>query len=357
MRRVLAVLLMLAVAAIAGYVWVALARPYGNFPSEGVFVTVPHGASQRTVSHILKRQGVIRSAVVFEAYCRWRAARTLKAGDYFFDHAVTAREVYGALANGRVYIKTVSVPEGYTMAGVAALLEQQGLVPRALFLSAAQDTSLIGDLAPGAHSLEGFLFPATYPFPRHPLPQDVVAAMTRRFRETWARLTMQTGTGGRSVEEVVTLASLVEKETPLPEERALVAAVFVNRLRLGRPLQCDPTVRYALELEGRADASLTLHDLRLDSPYNTYRHTGLPPGPIANPGEEALRAALEPAQSRYLYFVANTQGGHFFSRTLAEHNRNVRRYRQLQAEANGAKAGLTQPACGPQKRPHGIEAR
>jgi len=352
MRRVLAILLILAASATVAYFWMVFTRPYKNFPSAGVFVTVPRGASQRAVARILKSQGVIRSAVVFEAYCRWRAGRSLKAGDYFFDHAVTPREVYDALANGRVYIKTVSIPEGYTMAEIAALLEQQGIIPRAAFLSAGQDTSLIADLAPQARNLEGFLFPATYPFPRHPSPQDVAAAMTRRFRETWARLTTQTGTGGRSVEEVVTMASLVEKETPLAEERPLVAAVFLNRLRLGRPLQCDPTVRYALQLEGRANGSLTLHDLRLDSPYNTYRHTGLPPGPIANPGEEALRAALEPAQSHYLYFVANTQGGHFFSRTLAEHNQNVKRYRQLQAEANGAKAcpPRPQPARDPQKR-------
>ena len=357
MRRFPALLLILAAVAVAGYVWLAITRPYGNFPSEGVFVSVPRGASQRTVSRILKSQGIIRNAVVFEAYCRWRAGRSLKAGDYLFDHPVTPREVYDALANGRVYIKSVNVPEGYSMFEIAALLEQQGILPRAAFLSAAQDPSLLADIAPQAHSLEGFLFPATYPFPRHPSSQDVVAAMTRRFRETWTRLTMQAGTGGRTVQDVVILASLVEKETPLPEERPLVAAVFLNRLRLGRPLQCDPTVRYALQLEGRPDTTLTLHDLQFDSPYNTYRHAGLPPGPIANPGEEALRAALAPAQSPYLYFVANMQGGHFFSRTFAEHTRNVKRYRRLQAEANGAKAGPALPAPSPQKRKRRIEAK
>jgi UPF0755 protein len=352
-------ILLLAGAGGAAYGWVALARPYKDFPNEGVFVSVPRGASRRTVSRILERQGVIRSSLVFELYCRRHPRRTLIAGDYFFDHAVTAREVFDLLANGRVYVKNVTVPEGYTMMEIAALLEHERLVSREAFLAAAQDTSLIGDLAPRARNLEGFLFPATYPFPRHPAPQDVVAAMVRRFRDTWMRLSAETGADGRSVEEVTTLASLIEKETPQPEEKPLVAAVFLNRLRFHRPLQCDPTILYALELAGRNGGPLTTRDLRLDSPYNTYRHTGLPPGPIASPGEASLRAALSPAKSDYLYFVANLQGGHFFSRTLAEHNRNVRRYRQLLAQANGTEEDLGQqpPPPAHRKRQHRKGAR
>lgn len=356
-RTVLVTLLILLVAAggTAAYVWLALAWPYRDYPSDGVFVTVPHGASPRMAGRILAREGVLRSAAAFELYCRWTLRKNggrgvLKAGDYFFDHAVTAREVFDTLANGRVYVKSVTVPEGSTMADIAALLENERVVPRETFLAAAQDASLVSDDAPKARNLEGFLFPATYPFPRHPAAQDVVAAMVRRFHDTWAQLPAETGPGGRSLEEVVTLASLVERETPQPEERPLVAAVFLNRLRLRRPLQCDPTVVYALKLAGRGNGKLTRNDLRFESPYNTYRHTGLPPGPIANPGEASLRAALEPAKSDYLYFVANTQGGHFFSRTLAEHNRNVRRYRRLLAQAAANKEGPSQarPAAQPQ---------
>jgi len=346
---VIVLILLLAGAGGAAYGWVALARPYKNFPNEGVFVTVPHGASRRMVSRILERQGVIRSSLVFELYCRRHPRRTLIAGDYFFDHAVAARDVFDTLANGRVYVKNVTVPEGYTMVEIAALLEREKLVSHEAFLTAAQDTSLISDLAPRARNLEGFLFPATYPFPRHPAPQDAVAAMVRRFRDMWTRLSAETGTDGRSVQDVITLASLIEKETPQPEEKPLVAAVFLNRLRFHRPLQCDPTVLYALELAGRSGGPLTTKDLQLDSPYNTYRHTGLPPGPIASPGEASLRAALTPAKSDYLYFVANMQGGHFFSRTLAGHNRNVRRYRQLLARANGMEED---PAQQPPPRPH-----
>jgi UPF0755 protein len=358
-RTVLVALLILLAAAggTAAYTWVALARPYKNFPNEGLFVTLPYGASPRLAGRILAREGVIRSAIAFEWYCRWTRRRNggrgvLKAGDYFFDHAVTAREVFDTLANGRVYVKSVTVPEGSTVSDIAALLEREGLIPREAFLAAAQDSSLVGDIAPKARNLEGFLFPATYPFPRHPTAQDVVAAMVRRFRDTWAQIGAETGPGARSPEEVVTLASLVERETPQAEERPLVAAVFLNRLRLKRPLQCDPTVVYALKLEGRGNGPLTIKDLRFESPYNTYRHTGLPPGPIANPGEASLRAALKPAKSDYLYFVANTQGGHFFSRTLAEHNRNVRRYRRLLAQAAANKEGPSQTRPAPQPRTH-----
>jgi len=355
---VTALLLLAAGAGGAVYVWVSMARPYKNFPSEGVFVTVPHGASRRMVSRILKHEGVIRSALVFELYCRRHPRRTLVAGDYFFDRAVTGREVFDTLANGRVYVKSVTIPEGYTMAEIAALLEREGLVSHEEFFAAAQDTSLVSDLAPRARNLEGFLFPATYPFAHHTAPQDAVAAMVRQFREVWTRLSAETGTSGRSVEEVVTLASLIEKETPQAEERPLVAAVFLNRLQYRRPLQCDPTVLYALQLAGRSGGPLTTRDLQFDSPYNTYLHTGLPPGPIANPGEASLRAAAAPAKSDFLYFVANTQGGHFFSRTLAEHNRNVRRYRQLLAQANGTEERDPEPPSPPpRKRRHRKGAR
>lgn len=324
-------LLLVGAGGAAAYLWLAWTQPYKNFPAEGVFLTVPHGASCRAIARILKDNGVIRSELAFRLYCRRHRRQTLQAGEYFFDHAVTGRDVFDTLAGGRVYVKSVTIPEGYTMFDIAALLDKEGVLSRDTFLAFARDASQIQDLAPGARTLEGFLFPATYQFPHRPAPQDVTAAMVRKFREAWAQLNANAALNGRSLGEIVTLASLVERETPKADERPLVAAVFTNRLRLGRGLQCDPTVIYALQLVGRYNGTLTSADLRFDSAYNTYRYRGLPPGPIGNPGIESLRAALAPANVDYLYFVANTQGGHFFSKTLEEHNRNVRRYHRLLA--------------------------
>lgn len=358
MRKLLiSVLLLVLVAAGGGaaYLWLAWTQPYKNFPSEGVFVTVPHGASCRAIARILKDNGVIPSELAFRLYCRRHRRQTLQAGEYFFDHAAAGREVFDMLASGRVYEKSVTIPEGYTMFDIAALLDKEGVLSREMFLAVARDASQIHDLAPEARSLEGFLFPATYQFPHRPAPQDVTAAMVRKFREAWTELGSGASLGGRRVGEIVTLASLVERETPKADERPLVAAVFANRLRLGRGLQCDPTVIYALELVGRYNGTLTSADLRFDSAYNTYRYRGLPPGPIANPGVGALRAALEPANVDYLYFVANTQGGHFFSKTLEEHNRNVRRYHRLLA-LNGKEEPEEEeqppPPPAPKKRHH-----
>lgn len=332
MRRVVW-LALLAFLLLGAWVAAALYLPFQGFPREGVFVNVPRGASRRAIARLLAENGVVRSRIAFEALCRWHSRRTLQAGEYFFDHPVTASEVFGTLAVGRVFEKAVTVPEGSTMFGIADLLEREGFLRREAFLEAAHDPTLIRDLASGAKSLEGFLFPATYKFPRHPAPQDVVNAMVRRFRETWQAVSA----GVReptdfSVAEVVTLASLVERETPEADERPIIAGVFLNRLRLRRPLQCDPTVIYALERAGRYNGSLDSGDLNFDSPYNTYRRPGLPPGPIANPGEASLRAALGPPRVEYLYFVANAQGGHFFSKTLKEHNHNVARYHRLLAQ-------------------------
>jgi UPF0755 protein len=222
------------------------------------------------------------------------------------------------------------------MFDIADLVAQQGFTTRDDFLAAAGDPTLVRDLAPHARSLEGFLFPATYEFPRHPSGQDMTAAMVKRFRQEWAGIIGSQSPSDRAVsatlEQSLTLASLVERETPKPEERPLVAGVFTNRLRQHVPLQCDPTVVYSMELAGNYSGTLEAANLRFDSPYNTYLHTGLPPGPIANPGDASLRAALDPQQTDYLYFVANTEGGHFFSKTLAEHNRNVNLYRQRLAE-------------------------
>jgi UPF0755 protein len=346
MRRAFLFLLILLILA-AGYLSVAVLQPYQGFASDGVYVDVPRGASQRTISRLLAENGVVRSRIAFELLCRLRKRRTMQAGEYFFDRPVTALAVYDAIANGRVFVKEFVIPEGFTMFDIADLAASEGFLTRDEFLYAARDPSPILDLAPGAPSLEGFLFPATYEFPRHMTGRDMTSAMVRKFRQEWQTLPFPESPPHRSVQKIVTLASLVERETPRPEERPHVAGVFENRLRIGQPLQCDPTVVYALTLAGAYSGKLDGGDLHFDSPYNTYRNRGLPPGPIANPGEAALRAALDPPATDDLYFVANTEGGHFFSKTLEEHNHNVARYRRLLEELQNPSAGGLTPAPAP----------
>lgn len=358
MKIVLRLLIVgLLIAAVAGaWVWVSLLQPYKNFPVEGVFVTVPRGASCRTVGIILEKNGVVRSALAFKLYCRRHPKRGLQAGEYFFDRELAGRDVFWLLANGRIFEKQFTVREGETIYEIARELEAGKFMLADEFLKAANDPGQVHGIAPQASSLEGFLYPATYRLPRHPAPSDLTASMTGRFKEVWTQIAaakgyspQEGGPAGTPALSAVTLASLVERETPQAEERPLVAGVFENRLRKRMALQCDPTVIYALQREGSYNGKLTLADLRVDSPYNTYRNPGLPPGPIGNPGEASLRAALAPAETKFLYFVANTQGGHFFSATLAEHNRNVQRYHRLMAGLPADPEPL--PAAAPKKHP------
>jgi len=340
LKKVLLVLLLLVLAAAgaAGWLWYCVTQPYQGFAAEGVFVTIPHGASSRGVARILESTGVVRSATAFEIYARRHPRRSLEAGEYLFDRAVSGREVFWKLAKGEVYEIPFTVREGETLYDIAHDLEAGHLLSGDDFIKAATDPMLVRDIDPHALTLEGYLFPATYQLSRHPIAVELAAAMVKKFKEQWARIAPPSASddktrlsSGYPVASVVTLASLVERETPKREERPLVAGVFENRLRKDMMLQCDPTVIYALEQQGRYNGTLTGADLHVQSPYNTYEHTGLPPGPIGNPGEASLRAALHPAQTDFLYFVANTQGGHFFSATLEEHNKNVTKYRRLLA--------------------------
>jgi UPF0755 protein len=328
----LILLVVLAAGAAAGYVWYSIEKPYGVIPAEGLYVDIPHGASRRAVAHILKKAGVIRNSFAFEFYARRHPKRTLEAGEYLFDHPLAGKEVFWKLANGEVYQQPFTVREGETIFDIARDLEAAKYMAADDFLKAAEDPSEIKDLFPEARTLEGFLFPATYNLPKHAPAEELTGMMVRKFREALANV-LSNGSKGSdppvSIGSMVTLASLVERETPKPEERPLVAGVFTNRLVKNMPLQCDPTVIYALQMDDEYNGTLRLRDLRLNSPYNTYKNRGLPPGPIGNPGEVALRAALHPAQTDYLYFVANTQGGHFFAPTLAEHNKNVAKYHGL----------------------------
>jgi len=333
----LVLLVVLVAGGAAAWAWYSLTQPYQGFPAEGVFVDVPHGASRRAVARLLEHDGVVRSAEAFELYARRHPKRTLQAGEYFFNQPASGRDVFWKIAKGQIFEQPFTVREGETMFDIARNLEAGKFMLADDFLKAANDPTLVQDIAPHAASLEGFLYPATYKLPRHPAPNELASEMVAQFKTAWSHIAKAAPgdksrmPDGRPVTSVVTLASLVERETPRPEERPLVAGVFENRLSKHMLLQCDPTVVYALERAGQYSGKLTLQDLRFDSPYNTYVNRGLPPGPIGNPGEASLRAAFQPAETNYLYFVANTQGGHFFSATLAEHNRNVTKYHRLLA--------------------------
>jgi UPF0755 protein len=348
MRRLgfLALLLIAALGGAAGWVDSQISRPYRGHRPEKVFVDIPHGTSRWGVAAILRKNDVIRSKLAFALFSDWHYRRALQAGEYYFDHPVNSREVFWKVAHGQIFVHTVTIPEGWNMFDIADELERQGVCDRADFLTAAHDTTLIQDLAPQANSLEGFLFPSTYEFSRKATCEQVAKRMVQNFRAVWETLPPAAAPPlGPALDalQAVTLASLVERETPEADERPLVAGVFYNRLRIGNPLQCDPTVQYAMELAGRPEKNVHAVDLKVNSPYNTYEHKGLPPGPIANPGEASLRAARGPTTTDYMYFVADDAGGHAFSRTLAEHNRNVARLRKLLAH-DAAAAAVADPA-------------
>ncbi len=291
-------------------------------------VEVPSGLGPQAIGQRLIDAGIVRDRWTYRMAI-WRSgqARHLQAGDYRFDRPLSAIEVIGKIARGEVDVLPLTFPEGLTIADMARVFEQSGLGSAASFAAAARETSLIRALDADAADLEGYLFPDTYPLSRRADASHVVRVMVERFV---AVLTPEIRDAARarglSVRELVTLASLVEKETAKAEERPVVASVYTNRLRLRMALQCDPTVIYALERDGRFDGNLRRDDLQYDSPYNTYRYPGLPPGPVAAPGLASLRAAAEPATTSYLYFVSRNDGTHAFAETLAEHNRNVEKF-------------------------------
>jgi UPF0755 protein len=271
---------------------------------------------------------VIRDGLTFRV-ALWRSgrARRLQAGEYRFDGPTSALDVIGKIARGEVDTLPITFREGLTIGEMSRVFEEAGLGPAAAFVAAARDPQPIVHLDPRASDLEGYLFPETYMLTRRMGATDLVQAMVDRFIKSLTPDIIDAARArGLSVRQLVTLASIVEKETGNDTERRVVASVYSNRLRIGMALQCDPTVIYALQRAGRFDGNLRRDDLLFDSPYNTYRYPGLPPGPVAAPGLDSLRAAASPAETDYLYFVSRNNGSHAFARTLLEHNRNVREF-------------------------------
>lgn len=296
-------------------------------PSGQKFVLLRPGYSTRRIGNELRNAGVIRSPYAFLIWHYFHRGRSLKAGEYLFDKSADLREVHSRLARGDVYVHTVVVPEGFTIFDIAKAIEESGLGSSQDFLKLAKThTQLIADLDPQARSLEGYLFPATYQFARTQSLQDMIGMMVKQFRQEAAAIGLAPG---MDVHRIVTMASIVEKETAAPEERPMVASVYYNRLSRGIALDADPSIIYGELLDGTYQGALHHADMYVNSPYNTYRHAGLPPGPIANPGRSALEAAMHPAVSEYYYFVSNGNGHHRFAKSLEEHNRNVAALRKL----------------------------
>ena len=322
MRRFF-IFLLLVVLGISGWLGWAVLSPIT--PAAQTFVLLRPGYGTRRIARELKNAGVIRSADAFVLWHSFHRQRSLKAGEYLFDKTADARTIHDRLVRGDIYVHTVVIPEGFNMFDIAQAIEDAGLGKAQDFLLVAKsDTSLISDLAPEAKTLEGFLFPNTYEFTRTMTMHDMAAAMVKQFRQVATQVGLTT-----DVEQTVTMASIVEKETSVAEERPLVASVYYNRLSKKIALQADPSVIYGELLKGTYTGALHHQDMQTDSPYNTYKHPGLPPGPIANPGRTSLEAALHPATSDYYYFVSNGNGHHNFARSLEEHNRNVAKFRKI----------------------------
>jgi UPF0755 protein len=319
---------LIALLAVAAGAWMVF-TPFGA--SAETFIDIAPGSSTTRIAQQLESAGMIRSQFAFDLW-RWVRKGKLKAGEYRFDHPTPLTDVYNRIARGDVYTVSVTVPEGATIFDVATRLEQAGISTRTEFLDQQMRLAeLVADIDPQAKTLEGYLFPDTYRFPRKTTPAQIATTMVRRFRIE------ATGIGLKeNVHQVVTLASLIERESALNSERPLVASVFTNRLAKHMPLMTDPSVIYGLEVKNEWRGKIYQSDLTRDTPYNTYLHAGLPPGPVANPGLPSLRAAMDPARSNYLYFVAagaNPQGKSLFSATIEEHTRNVSGYRRAVKKA------------------------
>jgi UPF0755 protein len=347
-------LILIAILGTAG--WVAWAVLMPVTPSAQTFVMLRPGFSTYRIAAELKGAGIIRSEKAFVLWHYLHHRRSLKAGEYSFEKPANMLDVQRRLRHGDVYVHTVVVPEGFTMFDIAHAIEAAGLGPAQDFLKVAQsDTALIADIAPNARSLEGYLFPDTYDFTRTMTMKQMAGLMVCDFRREAERIGLDRrailvigqpsepkASNGCApsevapgvpddptpIERTVTMASIIEKETAVAEERPMVASVYYNRLNKNIALDADPSIIYAELLSGTYQGALHHADMQFNSPYNTYRHAGLPPGPIGNPGRSALEAAMHPAQSDYYYFVADAQGHHRFARTIEEHNKNVVAYRQ-----------------------------
>lgn len=333
-RRValgLGILLLLALVPVGrmAWSWWKLQRPYQGYEGTEKLVTVPSGTAAGQVLQILEREGVLADAKLARTYLIYfMGDPRIQAGEYRFRGPLTTAEVLNMLVEGRIVTRSVTIIEGLTLEEIADQLARAKFGRREVFLDLMRSPRLIADLDPDAPDLEGYLFPETYSFASATREREVVETLVRTFRKRFESDVRPLITGDRTVRQVVTLASIVEKEAQVPSERPLIAAVYQNRLDRRIGLAADPTVIYALKRLGRWNGNIRREDLRMESPYNTYRYAGLPPGPICSPGLASLKAAAQPADVPHLYFVSRNDGTHVFAETLTEHNRNVERWQR-----------------------------
>ena len=326
----LVVLLYLSVRLAVGVAVVALDTPFDGNDGSPVVVSIPSGASAAQVAGLLEQNGIIRKARDLRWWMRLSDTHgSIHTGRYHFEGSATLRQVAEVITEGRVLLTSVTVLEGATRWQVAEALAAAGFGSYEEAWEATGNAGLVADLDDQATDLEGYLFPDTYFAPHDASAADIVAMMVGQFREVWTEERMIGATrAGFDTRQLITIASLIEAETGLAEERPLVSGVYHNRLESRMLLQCDPTLLYALYLDGRTDRNIRRADFDNPSPYNTYRVRGLPPGPIGNPGAASIVAALAPAETEFIYFVGRNDGSHAFARTLREHNANVNRYQR-----------------------------
>jgi len=312
------------------WLWLNLNAPYRAYEDEAVLYEIPKGRTVKGIGLDLESRGIIQSADLFWLYTRIKGkTKSLKAGEYSFDHPVSLVEVVRKLESGDIHYHRVTIPEGLDVVETSSLFVEAGFGSHSEFESAVQLVDLVDRLDTKAENLEGYLFPDTYFLTRGTSAPEIVQRMVTRFLEFWTEdLDKRAKELEMSPRQVVTLASLIEKEAALVHERELVSAVFHTRLARGIRLACDPTVIYAVKQIKEYDGVINRSDLDLDSPYNTYLYPGLPPGPIASPGAQSISAALNPAEADYLFFVSKNDGSHIFSKTYAEHSRAVRQYQR-----------------------------
>lgn len=305
------------------YVYTTIGDPYKGF-EQPVFLEIRRGTPTSAIARELETQGVIRSSWMFVAARAFHRGETLQAGEYQFREAASPLDILNRLHRGDIYFTELLIPEGTNIFDAATLVAKESSIAAQDFLAAAKDPSLVRDLDPQAKTLEGYLFPSKYRVYRHTTAKQLCAQMVAEFRRQWAKL------NASDAHYIVTLASLVEREAHLKADQPAVASVFANRLQAGMKLDCDPTTVYAALLENRYRGTIHQSDLASENPYNTYRHVGLPPGPIANPGLGALRAAANPPPTKYLFFVArgDGSGGHYFTENIKQHLAAVSQYRR-----------------------------
>ena len=315
---------------VAGGFLTELRYPYYDAEEEETFIYVPPGANAAKVAALLKEQGILHTRLPFRIWLRRHGLdRNLKAGEYRFSGKASLIDVAQKLTRGDVYFRSVTIAEGLTAMETVELLARGGFGDSEKLKAALMRTDWIQDLNPSAQNLEGYLFPETYRFGRRDDEEVIIRTMVNQFREQLNRILKESPLPvGWTVARIVTLASLIEKEVKTPSEQPTVASVLTNRLRLNMTLGCDATIIYAMKLAGTWDGNIRKSDLRMESPYNTYIHRDLPPGPICNPGESTIRAAFNPEKTDYLYYVSKNDGTHQFSKDLRSHNNAVNHYQR-----------------------------